>query len=213
MITAVAEAMSLGVLKGPGELGADIVACDTQSFGMDLSFGGPHNACLAARRDYVRQLPGRIVGETKDVDGKRVFVMTLRAREQDIRRARATSNICSNHGLNATANNIYLSLLGTEGLYRVSSLNTRAAHYLESLLLRSGNYEKVFDCPFYNEFVLKSREPLPDIKARLLEGGFLPPLELGTLFDKAEMRDAFLFAVTEVLTRADLDRIGSILSR
>lgn len=212
MITAIAEAMSLAVLKGPGELGADIVACDTQSFGLDLSFGGPHNACLAAKRDYLRQLPGRIVGETQDVDGKRVFVMTLRAREQDIRRARATSNICSNHGLNATANNIYLSLLGTQGLYQVSSLNTRAAHYLEGLLLKSGKYERVFDCPFYNEFALRPTGPVSDIKGRLLEAGFLPPLELGTVLDNPELQDAFLFAVTELLTRDALDRIGSILS-
>ena len=152
LIDVIAESMSLGILKAPGEMNVDIVVGNAQSFGMDLNFGGPYNAYLATKKQFIRQLPGRIVGETVDVDGKRVFVMTMRAREQDIRRERATSNICTNHNLNVIAANIYLSLLGTEGLYQISLVNTKSAHYLENLLLKSGKFEKVFDYPFYNEF-------------------------------------------------------------
>ncbi|MCK4240470.1 MAG: aminomethyl-transferring glycine dehydrogenase subunit GcvPA, partial [Candidatus Atribacteria bacterium] len=117
LINVIVESMSLGILKAPGEIDADIVTGNAQSFGMDLNYGGPYNAYLATKKQYIRQIPGRIVGETVDVDGKRSFVMTLRAREQDIRRERATSNICTNHNLNVLAANIFLSLMGTEGLY------------------------------------------------------------------------------------------------
>ncbi|HDK27338.1 MAG TPA: aminomethyl-transferring glycine dehydrogenase subunit GcvPA, partial [Candidatus Atribacteria bacterium] len=147
LIDVIAESMSLGILKAPGEMNVDIVVGNAQSFGMDLNFGGPYNAYLATKKQFIRQLPGRIVGETVDVDGKRVFVMTMRAREQDIRRERATSNICTNHNLNVMAANIFLSLLGTEGLYQISLVNTKSAHYLENLLLKSGKFEKVFDYP------------------------------------------------------------------
>lgn len=213
LIDVVAESMSLGVLKAPGEVGVDIVAGEAQSLGMDLNFGGPYNGYLATRRQFVRQLPGRIVGETKDRDGKRVFVMTLRAREQDIRREKATSNICSNHGLNATAANIYLSLMGTEGFYQVSLLNTKAAHYLEGMLVKSGRFERVFDYPFYNEFLLRSRDGASGVNARLLADGFLPPLEVAKFCQEERLKDVLLFAVTELLSRSDLDRVVELLSQ
>ena len=213
LVVAVAESLSLGLLQGPGDAGADLVACDTNSFGLGLNFGGPHNAFLASRRQYVRQLAGRIVGETHDLDGKRVFVMTLRAREQDIRREKATSNICSNHGLNVTAANIYLSLLGTEGLHELSLLNTRAAHYLERALLATGRFEKVFDYPFYNEFMLNAGDGASEVASRLLEDGFVPPLRVGELLDDGPYQDALLFATTELLSRSDLDRAVEVLSR
>ncbi|MCK4581282.1 MAG: aminomethyl-transferring glycine dehydrogenase subunit GcvPA [Dehalococcoidia bacterium] len=212
MVTAVAESLSLGVLKGPGEVGADIVAGEAQSFGMDLNYGGPYNGYLATRKQFVRQLPGRIVGETKDVDGKRVFVMTMRAREQDIRREKATSNICSNHGLNITAANIYLSLMGTKGLHKLSLLNTKAAHYLEGVLLNSGRFERVFDYPFYNEFLLRSKGRASAVCERLLENGFIPPLEMSRFYEGEDFEDVLLFAVTEVLSREDLDRVARIVS-
>jgi glycine dehydrogenase subunit 1 len=212
VIDAVAESMSLGVLKAPREIGVDIVAGEAQSFGMDLNFGGPYNGYLATKRDFLRQLPGRIVGETKDIDGKRVFVMTMRAREQDIRREKATSNICSNHGLNITAANIYLSLLGTEGLYKVSLLNTRAAHYLEKLLLKSEIFERVFDYPFYNEFLLRSKNNVSIVNERLLEHNFLPPLEISKFYKEEAFKDVLLFAVTELLSREDLNKLAAILS-
>ena len=212
LVDVVAESMSLGVLKAPGETGSDIVAGEAQSFGMDLNFGGPYNGYLATRRQFVRQLPGRIVGETTDIDGKRVFVMTMRAREQDIRRGKATSNICSNHGLNVTAANIYLSLMGTEGLHGVSLLNTRAAHYLEGMLVKSGRFERVFAYPFYNEFLLKRQDGASAVSARLLANGFLPPLEIAKFYREGHLKDVLLFAVTEVLSRGDLDRVVELLS-
>jgi len=212
VIDAVAESMSLGVLRAPGEMGIDVVAGEAQSFGMDLNFGGPYNGYLATKKDFLRQLPGRIVGETKDIDGKRVFVMTMRAREQDIRREKATSNICSNHGLNITAANIYLSLLGTEGLYKVSLLNTKAAHYLEGLLLKSGKFERVFNYPFYNEFLLRSKNTVSTVNEKLLENNFLPPLEIKKFYKEEAFKDVLLFAVTELLSREDLNKLAAILS-
>ncbi len=212
VINAIAESMSLGVLKAPGEVGVDIVAGEAQSFGMDLNYGGPYNAYLATRKQFLRQLPGRIIGETRDLDGKRVFVMTMRAREQDIRREKATSNICTNHFLNATAANIYLSLMGTEGLYKVSLLNTKAAHYLENLLLKSGKFEKVFHYPFYNEFLLKSKDSVATLNKKLLENNFIPPLEVSKFYKEERFKDVLLFAVTEVLCREDLNRVVEILS-
>ena len=213
LVVAVAESLSLGLLKGPGESGADLVACDTNSFGVDLNFGGPHNAFLASRRKYMRQLAGRIVGETQDVDGKRVFVMTLRAREQDIRREKATSNICSNHGLNVTAANIYLSLLGTDGLHELSMLNTRAAHYLEKALMATGRFERVFDYPFFNEFMLRAKDGVSQVTEKLLTEGFVPPLDVGNFLEDDAHKDALLFATTELLSRSDLDHVAEVLSR
>jgi len=210
LIDVIAESMSLGILKAPGEMNVDIVVGNAQSFGMDLNFGGPYNAYLATKKQFIRQLPGRIVGETVDVDGKRVFVMTMRAREQDIRRERATSNICTNHNLNVIAANIYLSLLGTEGLYQISLVNTKSAHYLENLLLKSGKFEKVFDYPFYNEFLLKSKEDISTINKKLLENNFIPPLKICELYKEENLKNALLFAVTEILNRDDLNKVANI---
>jgi len=212
LLNTIAESMSLGVLKAPGEIGVDIVAGEAQSFGMDLNYGGPYNGYLATKKQFIRQLPGRIVGETKDVDGKRVFVMTIRAREQDIRREKATSNICSNHGLNILASDIYLSLMGTEGLYKVSLLNTKAAHYLENLLVKCGKFERVFGYPFYNEFLLKSKNNVSTVSEKLLENNFIPPLEISKFYKEERFKSVLLFAVAEVLSREDLGRVAKILS-
>jgi glycine dehydrogenase subunit 1 len=212
LINVIVESMSLGILKAPGEMGADIVAGNAQSFGMDLNYGGPYNAYLGTRKQYIRQIPGRIVGETVDVDGKRVFVMTLRAREQDIRREKATSNICTNHNLNVIASNIYLSLMGTEGIYQLSLLNTKSAHYLENLLLKSGKFEKVFDCPFYNEFLLKSKDDISSINKKLLVNNFIPPLKICEFYQEENLNNVLLFAVTEVLSRDNLNLVAKILS-
>lgn len=212
LINTIAESMSLGVLRAPGEMGADIVAGEAQSFGMDLNYGGPYNGYLAAKKQFLRQLPGRIAGETVDVDGKRVFVMTMRAREQDIRREQATSNICSNHGLNILASNIYLSLMGTDGLYEVSLLNAKTAHYLENLLLKTGKFERVFDYPFYNEFLLKSKDSVPTVNRKLLQNNFIPPFEVSKFYKEEEFKDVLLFATTELLSREDLNKVAEILS-
>jgi len=212
LINVITESMSLGILKAPGEMGADIVAGNAQSFGMDLNYGGPYNAYLATKKQYIRQIPGRIVGETVDVDGKRVFVMTIRAREQDIRREKATSNICTNHNLNVLAANIFLSLMGTEGLYQISLLNTKSAHYLENLLLKSGKFERVFDCPFYNEFLLKSKDDISSINKKLLGNNFVPPLKICEFYQEENLNNVLLFAVTEVLSRDNLKLVAKVLS-
>ncbi len=211
-IQVVAESISLGLLKAPGREDVDIVAGEAQSLGMDIDFGGPYNGYLGARKKFLRQLPGRIVGETSDRDGRRVFVMTSRAREQDIRREKATSCICSNHGLHVIASDMYLSLLGTEGLYQTALLNTRAAHYLEGKLASSEFFDRVFEYPFFNEFMLSSRRPLAEVRERLLEGGFIPPLAVGAFLGEETLENAALFAVTEIFTRADLDRVVQLLT-
>jgi glycine dehydrogenase subunit 1 len=211
-IQVVAEALSLALLRAPGEMEVDILAGEAQSLGMELDFGGPYNGFLGARKKYLRQLPGRIVGETVDRDGKRAFVMTARAREQDIRREKATSCICSNHGLNILASAVYLSLLGTEGLYRTALVNTRGAHYLEEKLAGTGKFERVFGFPFFNEFVLRSREPLDGVREKLQAGGFIPPLGLGSYLGDESLAGTALFAVTEILSRNDLDRVVDLLS-
>jgi len=212
LISVTTESMSLGLLPAPGACGVDIAVGNTQSFGMDLDFGGPHNAYLGSRKKYLRQLPGRIVGETVDREGKRAFVMTLRAREQDIRREKATSNICTNHNLNVTAANIFLSLLGTEGLYETALLNTKLAHYLKGRLLSSGTFSEVYDCPFYNEFLLKVKGNPERLRQGLLDAGFIPPLALFELYPEEAFRDVWLFAVTEIFNRKSLDRVVQILS-
>jgi len=212
LINTIAESMSLAILKSPGEQGVDIVVGEAQSFGINLNYGGPYNAYLATKKQYIRQIPGRVVGETVDGDGKRVFVMTMRAREQDIRRQKATSNICSNHGLNIVASTIYLSLMGTEGLYKTSLLNTKAAHYLENQLLKSGKFEKIYTYPFYNEFILRSKSSPSAISKKLLENKFIPPLEVSRFYEGSQWENSLLFAVTEVLSRGDLNRAADILS-
>ncbi len=211
-IQVVAESLSLGILQAPGEMGVDILAGEAQSLGMELDYGGPYNGYLGTVGKYLRQLPGRIVGETVDREGKRCFVMTARAREQDIRREKATSCICSNHGLNILASAIYLSLLGTEGFSRTALLNTRAAHYLEEKLVGSGRFERVFGCPFFNEFTLRAKIPMEEVREKLLSGGFIPPLGLGSYLGEETLANTALFAVTEILTRSDLDRVSDLLT-
>lgn len=213
LIQVITEAMSLGILKSPGYMDVDIVAGSSQSFGMSLDFGGPYNAFLATKKDYVRQIPGRIAGETKDKDGKRAFVMTFRAREQDIRREKATSNMCTSHNLNVTAANIYLSLMGTEGLYQYALLNTKKAHYLENQLLKSGKFEKVYGYPFFNEFLMKYQGDIEHLKQVLLENNFIPPFTVSSFYPEKSLNQVLLFAVTEIFNRDELNRIADLLSQ
>ena len=210
LVQAVVESLSLGILKTPNELSVDIVAGEAQSFGMDINFGGPYNGYIATNKQFMRQLPGRVAGETVDVDGKRAFVMTLRGREQDIRREKATSNICSNHSLNLFAINAYLSLYGKNGLYELAELNTKLAHYLKEKLLETGRFS-ASEYPFFNEFVLKTDFDIGYINERLLKNGYLPPLDLGKYVPS--LHSHLLFAATEILSIEDVHRIIEILSR
>ncbi len=194
------------VLKTPAEWGADVAVGDGQSLGIPICFGGPYVGFMACRKDYMRKLPGRIVGETRDGEGRRCFVLTLQAREQHIRREKATSNICSNESLMALFVTVYLSIMGPQGMKKVNELSYTGAHYLHDELLKTGKFEKVYDAPFLKEFVLK---PLVDVKAlqqKLYDAGFFAALQTedgNVSFCVTEKRtgeeiDALVKAVKEV---------------
>lgn len=190
---------ALAVVRTPGEWDFDIAVGDGQSLGIPMCFGGPYVGFMACRKDYVRKMPGRIVGQTQDADGKRCFVLTLQAREQHIRRKKATSNICSNQSLMALYVTVYMSLMGKEGLAKVNSLSSAGAHYLYGELLKTGKFEPVFDKPFLKEFVLKPLVPVEKLQQKLLDAGF---------FGALATEDGYVsFCVTEKRTRAEVDSL------
>lgn len=190
---------ALAVVRTPGEWDFDIAVGDGQSLGIPMCFGGPYVGFMACRKDYVRKMPGRIVGQTQDADGKRCFVLTLQAREQHIRREKATSNICSNQSLMAMYVTVYMSLMGKEGLAKVNSLSSAGAHYLYGELLKTGKFEPVFDKPFLKEFVLKPLVPVEKLQQKLLDEGFFGAL--------ATEEGYVSFCVTEKRTRAEVDSL------
>lgn len=190
---------ALAVVRTPGEWDFDIAVGDGQSLGIPMCFGGPYVGFMACRKDYVRKMPGRIVGQTQDADGKRCFVLTLQAREQHIRREKATSNICSNQSLMALYVTVYMSLMGKEGLAKVNSLSSAGAHYLYGELLKTGKFEPVFDKPFLKEFVLKPLVPVEILQQKLLDKGFFGAL--------ATEEGYVSFCVTEKRTRAEVDSL------
>ncbi|MDO8881131.1 MAG: aminomethyl-transferring glycine dehydrogenase subunit GcvPA [Coriobacteriia bacterium] len=194
----------LGVLEPPAAYGADIVVGEGQPLGNPQSFGGPGLGIFACRQEHLRQMPGRVAGRTTDVDGRTGFVLTFSTREQHIRREKATSNICSNHALNALAAGVYLSAVGREGLAGIGRACVAKAHYLESRLVETGRFERVFSAPFAHEFALRYTGDVAVMQARLLERGFFAGLDLGRF--RAEDVGRVLFAVTEKRTRAQLDR-------
>ena len=190
---------ALAVVRTPGEWNFDIAVGDGQSLGIPMCFGGPYVGFMACRKDYVRKMPGRIVGQTQDADGKRCFVLTLQAREQHIRREKATSNICSNQSLMALYVTVYMSLMGKEGLAKVNSLSSAGAHYLYEELLKTGKFKPVFDKPFLKEFVLKPLVPVEKLQQKLLDAGFFGAL--------ATEEGYVSFCVTEKRTRAEVDSL------
>lgn len=198
-----ADPSAMAVLKTPGEWGADIACGDGQSLGMPLNFGGPYVGYLAASRDLVRKLPGRIVGATKDVDGKRAFVLTLQAREQHIRRQKANSNICSNQSLMALYVTIYMALMGKQGLREVNELSYSGAHYLHDQLLATGKFEELFKQPFLKEFTLRSLVPAETVQQKLLEQGIFGGIEVD--------KDCLSFCVTEKRTKEEIDKLVAII--
>ncbi len=207
-ITATTEPLALGILRPPGEYGVDIAVGEGQSFGMPLSYGGPGVGLFATRLEFVRTMPGRLVGETIDSAGRRAFVLTLATREQHIRRERATSNICTNHGLMALAFTVHLSLLGKQGLRQLAALNLARAHTVADELERRG-WQLVFTRPFFHEFVVAH----PDARVRYqsaLEQRLLPGVPLGRWYP--ELEDALLLCVTETAsaeaTQALLDALA-----
>ncbi|MEF3244965.1 MAG: aminomethyl-transferring glycine dehydrogenase subunit GcvPA [Caldisericaceae bacterium] len=210
LLGVVTESLSLAVFKQPKTVGVDILSGEAQSFGIDLNFGGPYNGFIATNMTFVRQLPGRIVGQTVDRNGKRCFVMTLRAREQDIKREKATSNLCTSHNLNLYAVNAYISLFGKTGLFKLAEYNIKASHYLRDGLIKTGKFNGK-NYPFFNEFVLDTTLNEETIKERLLSINVLPPLKLSNYFDG--MVNSYLFAVTEVFSKEDLNKIIDVLGR
>jgi glycine dehydrogenase subunit 1 len=194
--------LSLGMLKPPGQFGADIVVGDAQPLGISASFGGPHCGFFATTKALMRRIPGRIVGQTVDEDGNRGFVLTLQAREQHIRRDKATSNICSNQALNALAASVYLSAMGREGMQEVARQNFHKAHYAKQEISKIKGVEVVFSSPFYNEFVLKLARPVAEVNHELLSYGVIGGYDLGAAYP--ELTNHMLIAVTEERTKEDI---------
>jgi len=209
-ISAVTESLSMGLLEPPGVFGADIVAGEGQSLGVPMGFGGPHLGLFACREKNARKAPGRLVGETVDADGRRGYALTLATREQHIRRAKATSNICTNQGLMALSAAVYMSLIGPEGIREIAATNRARCEYLKDALAGRGVGETVFTAPTFNEFVIDvGREPGPVIEA-MLEAGFMAGIPLGG--DYPELKDSMLVTVTETLNQDDLDAYAEALA-
>lgn len=211
VLVMVVNPMMLALFKSPGELGADIVVGEGQPLGIPLSYGGPYLGFFATRTQYVRKIAGRIIGETVDMDGKRAYVMTLRPREQDIRREKASSNICTNQGLMALAASVYLALMGRNGLRKVAELNYHKAHYAADQIDRIDGYKVQRNLPFFNEFVVKCLKPVEEINAALLDEGIIGGYDLGQ--DYPHLKDHMLLAVTEVNTRSEIDTLVEVLKR
>lgn len=194
---------ALAVVRTPGEWNFDIAVGDGQSLGIPLCFGGPYVGFMACRKDYVRKMPGRIVGQTADAEGRRCFVLTLQAREQHIRREKATSNICSNESLMALFVTVYLSIMGPEGMRKVNEISSCGAHYLHDRLIATGKFEDVFDRPFLKEFALKPLVPVEKLQQALLEHGFFGALDTGD--------GNVTFCVTEKRTKGEIDGLVTVI--
>jgi len=206
-----ADPVNLGVLEAPGRLGADIYVGEGQGLGVPISYGGPNLGVFAARQELVRRMPGRLVGATVDIDGERGFVLTLQTREQHIRRAKATSNICTNVALCALMATIYLSLLGKQGLVRVGELSAAKAHYAAERLAEIPGVSLRFRAPFFKEFVLALPRSPERVVARLRRERILAGVPLKS-FDR-RLQDCLLVAVTEKRTREEIDRFAAALAR
>jgi len=209
LIVVVAEPLSLGILKPPGEREADIVVGEAQSFGLPVSYGGPYAGFFATREKFVRQMPGRLAGETVDRQGHKSFVLTLSTREQFIRRERATSNICTNQGLCMLAVTIYLAVMGKQGLRELALLNLKKVDYLKNKLSKAKGFELRFTSDNFNEIVLKCPRPASEIRDALLEYKIIAGLPLGDYYQ--ELTDSLLICATELNTVEAIDRFAQKL--
>jgi len=210
LLGVIANPTALGLLKTPGEMGADIVVGEGQPLGIPLSFGGPYLGFFATRKEYARKIAGRLVGETVDGKGRKGYVLTLTAREQHIRREKATSNICTNQGLIALAATIYLSLVGKSGFKQVANLCYQKAHYAAEKLSALPGYKLVNSDPFFHEFVLKCPKPVSEINEFLLDQGILGGYDLGK--DFPGLKDHMLIACTEMNHREEIDALVECLA-
>lgn len=202
------DPVSAGLLRGPGSYGADVVVGEGQALGTPLSFGGPYLGLFACRLEHVRRLPGRLVGETVDADGRRAYVTTLRTREQDIRREKASSNVCTNQTLIAVACAIQLAWLGTTGLWELALRCARGTRYAREALLAIEGIEPAVGASVLREFAVRTRRPADEVVARMAEEGFLAGVALGDEYD-----GGLLVAVTERRTRAEIDAFATALAK
>lgn len=209
LVVNISEALSLGVVTPPGTAGADIVCGEAQSLGVPASFGGPHVGFLTTREKFVRNMPGRLVGQTTDSEGNRGFVLTLSTREQHIRREKATSNICTNQSLYALVSTIYCSLLGQSGIREVAAQNVSKTHYAISQIAKLTTVKNLFPGCRFNEFVVKLESPFSKITERSYRERLVPGLHLGVYFPA--LKDCLLISVTETKSKADIDRLVQVL--
>ncbi len=209
MLVVSTSPVPLALLKSPGELGADVVTAEGQSLGIAQSYGGPYVGLLGTRQKLVRQMPGRIAGITTDSEAKRGYVLTLQTREQHIRREKATSNICTNQGLMATAATVYMATVGPEGFREVSRAAYQNAHYLAARLTELDGFELGYSEPFFNEFTITTPIPARHVNARLLDAGIIGGYDLGQVDESLGGR--LLLAATELNTREDIDRMAAIV--
>ena len=212
LIVVVTEAVSLGLLKSPGEMGADIVAAEGQSIGVGLNFGGPYVGLFACREKHLRQAPGRLCGETVDADGRRGFTLTLSTREQHIRRDKATSNICTNSGLCALAFSIHTSLLGEVGLRRLAQVNHARARKLAAKVAEAPGFE-VLTKRYFNEFAVRTPIPAAELVQALADSNVIVGVPVSRLAPAAGMDDVLLMAATETTTDGDIEMMSRVLNR
>jgi glycine dehydrogenase subunit 1 len=211
LVVVVTEAISFGLLKSPGACGADIVVGEGQSFGVPMSFGGPHVGLFATREKFVRQMPGRLCGVAYDKNGNRGFVLTLSTREQHIRREKATSNICTNQGLIALAATIYMETMGKSGLQEVAVQNAQKAAYAAKEIARNEGFEIAFSAPKFNEFVVRASRPAAEILEKVrTEDGIIGGLALSKYYP--DRPNEFLVCVTETRPRTEIDALVAALS-
>lgn len=218
LVIAVVNPMSLGVLKPPSEWGtngADIVCGDGQPFGVPMASGGPSFGFICSRKEFMRQLPGRIIGKTEDLDGRTGYALTLQAREQHIRRGKATSNICTNQGLLVTAGTIYMSLMGPQGIRETAITCHRRATELQQRLLQIDGVEEFFPGPFFHEFALRLPVPAVDVVQAMMTESVLPGLVLSDFSDGnlVDAEHGLLIAVTEKRTNAEIEKYVAVLTR
>jgi len=199
------DPISLGILKRPGDIGADIVTGEGQSLGLPQNFGGPYLGIFAVKKDFLRLMPGRIVGETVDIKGRRGYVLTLQAREQHIRREKAFSNICSNEALCALAATVYLATMGKSGLKEVAIQCLQKANYAKKKMSKL----VAFKSPSFKEFVIKTSKPVDQTNKKLLENNIIGGLDLGRYYP--ELKDHMLLCITEMIKKKDLDRLSLLI--
>src|SRR5690606_12650802 len=209
LVCVVANPTALLMLKTPGEMGTDIVVGEAQPFGIPLWYGGPYLGFFTTKKEYVHKMAGRLVGETMDVRGQRSYVLTLTAREQHIKRERATSNICTNQGLLALAASIYMSVLGKEGLKEVANLCYQKAHYAAKELSQLKGFNLFSSDPFFHEFTLECPIPASEVNQYLLDHSILGGYDLGN--DYPELKNHLLIAVTEMNSKEEIDALVEVL--